>query len=200
MPAAARCSLTNAAPPRAAPTSLRTGSCPSSTSSSPSTSPSPPEPQVAKTETRESRLPPEVLNHRDDYDFIGRDGPILEMERALHLKTPCILLQGLGGVGKTTLARGFLRWLDETGGFDAALWFDFRDIRSAEFVLNRIGQRFYGENFGIAPNKARPDRPGLEEHRVIIIWDNFESTAQNLTNEDRAKQLGQLLDANPRYT
>jgi tetratricopeptide (TPR) repeat protein len=148
----------------------------------------------AKLEARESHLPQEVLNHRDDYDFIGRDGPILEIERALHLKTPCILLQGLGGVGKTTLARGFLRWLDETGGLDAALWFDFRDIRSAEYVLNRIGQPFYGENFGVAPKKAELIAQALQQYRVIIVWDNFESAAQNLTQEDRST-LGQLLDA-----
>ena len=72
----------------------------------------------AKLEARESHLPKEVREHRDEYRFVGRDGPILEMERALHRKTPAILVQGLGGVGKTTLAREFLRWLDDTGGLE----------------------------------------------------------------------------------
>ena len=151
-------------------------------------------PAETMTESRESRLPQEVLNHRDDYDFVGRDGPILEMERALHLKTPSILVQGLGGVGKTTLARGFLRWLDETGGLDAALWFDFRDIRSAEYVLNRTGQLFYGENFGVAPDKLGLLANAMRQLRVVIVWDNFESATQNLTGEDRT-ELGQFLDA-----
>jgi hypothetical protein len=84
----------------------------------------------AKVEARESRPPQEVREHRDAYGFIGRDGPILEMERALHRKAPAILVQGLGGVGKTTLARGFLRWLDDMGGLDGALWFDFRESHS----------------------------------------------------------------------
>jgi tetratricopeptide (TPR) repeat protein len=148
----------------------------------------------ARRETRESHLPKEVLEHRDYYGFIGRDGPILEMERALHRNTPCILIQGLGGVGKTTLARGFLNWLDETGGLDGALWFDFREIRTAEYVLNRTGEVFYGENFGIAPNKLELLTGALKEHRVIVVWDNFESAAQNLTGEDRAL-LGRFLDA-----
>jgi len=147
----------------------------------------------AKLEPHESRLPKEVLDYRDEYGFIGRDGPILEMERALHRNAPCILLQGLGGVGKTTLARGFLRWLDETGGLDAAVWFDFRDIRSAEYVINQTGAAFYSENFTIAPNKLELLASALKKLRVIIVWDNFESAEENLTAEDRA-ELGRFLD------
>src|ERR1017187_10212200 len=115
------------------------------------------------------------------------------MERALHRKTPAILVHGLGGVGKTTLARGFLRWLDETGGLDGALWFDFRDIRTTEYVINRTGEAFYGENFGIAPDKLALLGQALREQRVLMAWDNFESAAANLTGEDRS-ELGRLLD------
>jgi tetratricopeptide (TPR) repeat protein len=148
----------------------------------------------AKPETRESRLPQEVLRQREAYGFIGRDGPILAMERALQRNTPCILVQGLGGVGKTTLARGFLRWLDDTGGLDRALWFDFREIRSAEYVLNQTGQMFYGENFGVAKNKLELLAQAFGQVRVLIVWDNFESAAENLTNQDR-EELGHFLDA-----
>src|SRR5579884_2808740 len=107
----------------------------------------------SKQEQSKSRLPREVREHREPYGFIGRDSAILAMERALHRQTPAILIQGLGGVGKTTLARGFLRWLDETGGLDGALWFEFRDIRTADYVINQIGEAFLGENFRLAPNK-----------------------------------------------
>jgi tetratricopeptide (TPR) repeat protein len=148
----------------------------------------------ARLETRESRLPQEVVEHREAYGFIGRDGAILQMERALRLDTPCILVQGLGGVGKTTLARGFLRWLDETGGLDGALWFDFRDIRSAEYVLNRTGEMFYGENFGAQKNKLDLLANKLRQYRVLMVWDNFESAAEDLTSQDR-DELGRFLDA-----
>ncbi len=147
-----------------------------------------------KGKAHESHLPKELLERSDPYGFIGRDGPILEIERALHRNAPAILVQGLGGVGKTTLARGFLRWLDETGGLDGALWFDFRDIRSAEYVINRTGEAFYGENFGIAPNKLELLAAALEKPRFLIVWDNFESAAPNLTEEDR-NELGRFLDA-----
>jgi len=148
----------------------------------------------ARLETRESRLPQEVREYREAYGFIGRDGPILEMERALRRDTPCILVQGLGGVGKTTLARGFLRWLDETGGLDGALWFDFRDIRTAEHVLNQTGQMFYGENFGAQKNKLDLLAQAFSQVRVMVVWDNFESAAENLPTNDR-DELGRFLDA-----
>src|SRR5262249_9859696 len=146
----------------------------------------------AKTEHFESRLPEEVRDHRDPYGFVGRDSAILAMERALHRKTPALMVQGLGGVGKTTLARGFLRWLDETGGLDGALWFDFRDIRTAEYVVNRTGEALCGQNFGAATNKLAPLGRALRERRILIVWDNFESAATNLTGEDRA-ELGRFL-------
>jgi tetratricopeptide (TPR) repeat protein len=148
----------------------------------------------AEGEAFESHLPEEVQQHREAYGFIGRDGPILEMERALQRETPCILIQGLGGVGKTTLARGFLRWLDETGGLDDALWFDFRDIRSAQHVINRTGEAFYGANFGVAANKLELIARALRKRRVVMVWDNFESAAQNLRGVDR-DELGRFLDA-----
>ena len=133
-------------------------------------------------ETRESRLPKEVPEYREACSFIGRDGPILQIERALQRQAPCILVQGLGGVGKTTLARGFLRWLDDTGGLDGALWFDFRDIHSAEYVLNRTGEAFHGENFGAEKRKLDMIASKLcASGRVLMVWDNFESAAQNLS-------------------
>ncbi len=37
--------------------------------------------------------------------FVGREGAILQLERALRRKPAGILIHGLGGVGKTTLAQ-----------------------------------------------------------------------------------------------
>ncbi len=156
----------------------------------------------------EPRLPAEFYKNAD---FIGRDSALLELERAMHRKPAGILIQGLGGIGKTTLARGFGRWLEDTHGLgenglgEAAFWLDFREIRSAEFVLNSLGMPLFGANFGSAPLEARLDAlvKAFYEHRYLIVWDNFESASgipdtsvtPNLTGEDRtllARFLGGL--------
>ena len=66
----------------------------------------------------------------------------------MHRKPAGLLIQGLGGVGKTTLARGFLQWLQATDGLGkGGFWFTFQDIRSAEFVFNRMGEALFGPQF-----------------------------------------------------
>jgi CHAT domain/NB-ARC domain len=141
-----------------------------------------------------SRLPVDIPNRGDEYGFIGRDGSILKMERALLLMAPCILIHGLSGVGKTTLVRGFLNWLDRTGGLDNALWFDFRDIRSAEYVINRIGEALCNDTFSASTDKHRLIAEVMAKRRLLIVWDNFESAHQNFSEDDFA-ELGRFLDS-----
>ena len=96
-------------------------------------------------------LPPEIRDEENPYGFIGRDGPLLELERAMRRKPAGILVHGLGGVGKTTLARGFIEWLHATCGLgNGCFWFTFSDVRSAEFILNRMGEALFGGNFSLA--------------------------------------------------
>jgi tetratricopeptide (TPR) repeat protein len=133
------------------------------------------------------------------------------LERGLRRKPAGILIQGLGGVGKTTLARGFLQWLDQTGGLDhPPFWFGFQEIRSAEYVFNRLGEAIFGGNFaaitGETPEEAMQKKiqalvGALRENRLLIVWDNFESAAgiagtsieANLPESDR-NLLAQFLD------
>jgi tetratricopeptide (TPR) repeat protein len=144
------------------------------------------------------RLPAEVTDYDGSYAFVGRDGPLFKMESALHRQAPSIVIHGVGGVGKSTLACGFLRWLNKTGGLDGALWFDFRDIRTAESVINRTGERFYGEQFSAAPNKLELLAEALDQERVLMVWDNFDAASQNIRDPElngfRA-ELGLFLDA-----
>src|ERR1035441_8854973 len=92
----------------------------------------------------ESRLPEEFRSEKNPYGFVGRDSALLALERAMLRKPAGILIQGLGGIGKTTLARGFVSWLEDTNGLGGGdFWLDFRGIRSAEYVLNTIGTTLF---------------------------------------------------------
>ncbi|MCP4130342.1 MAG: tetratricopeptide repeat protein [bacterium] len=111
------------------------------------------------------------------YGFIGRDSAILKLERAIRLPKPAIVLHGLGGVGKTTLALGFLQWLSDTQGLEnSPFWFSFQEIRSAEYIFNRIGERLFEPAFSTLPVKEKIDHlaNALKQYPFLIVWDNFE--------------------------
>ena len=153
---------------------------------------------------RKSQLPAELRLDKDPYGFIGRDSAILAIERAMRRLPAGILIQGLGGVGKTTLAKGVLQWLDSTGGLGSCcFWLSFQEIRSAEYVFNQLGGAIFGGQFAAAPLEQRIDAltEALKENRFLIVWDNFESAAgiagtsvtANLTEPDR-QLLASFLD------
>jgi tetratricopeptide (TPR) repeat protein len=144
------------------------------------------------TSSAESRLPAELRESTGSRPLIGRDRFFLDMERAVRGKAPAILLRGLAGIGKTSLAQAFLRWLDDTGGLDGAQWFDFREIRTAEAVINAVGEVFGAADFRVARNKPELLQRALRDQRVLIVWDNFECAADQLAEKDREELLAFL--------
>ena len=172
------------------------GWSPSSISKSLSTSRSRRRPRRSRP-TAVPQLPDEARDTENPYGFIGRDGAVLALERAMHRPPAGLLIQGLGGVGKTTLARGFLQWLRETDGLGkGGFWFTFQDIRSAEYVFNRMGEALFGPQFITAEMVAKLDELAevFRENRFLIVWDNFEvvrgipgtAVAATLSGEDQA--------------
>ncbi len=125
---------------------------------------------------------PGAEEEHEAYSFVGRDGAFLELERALGRKPTSILIHGLGGIGKTRLARVFLRWLGDTGGLgEGWFWFTFNAIRSAPCVFNDMGRALLGPQFGAGSVQQSLDQlvAVLWERRFIIVWDNFESVRGN---------------------
>jgi tetratricopeptide (TPR) repeat protein len=151
-----------------------------------------------------SKLPEDLRKEKNPYGFVGRDSVLLAMERAMRRPPAAILIQGLGGVGKTTLARGFLQWLDSTGGLgEGCFWLRFQEIRSAEYVFNRLGEALFGGQFSALPMDQKIESLAgvFQKQRFLIVWDNFESAAgisgtavtANLPESDR-KHLAEFLD------
>ncbi len=158
-----------------------------------------PKPSKKKAEApQQLPLPQEITDRKDNpFGFIGRDAAVLDLERAMRRRPAGLLIQGLGGVGKTTLARGFVKWLRDSGGLgNGAFWITFQDVRSAESVFNQLGMPIFGHNFGAAglKEKIQALTEAFRKNPYVIVWDNFEvvrgiegtSVGANLTAEDQA--------------
>ena len=124
---------------------------------------------------------PEGARVDGDYGFIGRGGDIQRLERAV-LRQPqaAILIHGQAGVGKTTLAKGFLRWQNRTGGLSGnVFWFDFQEIHSAEYVVNQLLDKLVGTSAMAGSPEERLELLTrlLRDKPCLLVWDNFESAS-----------------------
>jgi len=112
------------------------------------------------------------------YGLIGRDYAVLALERALRRPQAGLLVHGLGGMGKTTLMRGFIEWLSETGGVQGGVvWLSFTNIRTSDYVINRLVEATFGAEAMAATydEKLATLVRTLRDKPRLIVWDNFES-------------------------
>ena len=135
------------------------------------------------------RLPSEAAGLAKE-EFIGREEAIQRLEKAFQRqKQAGILIHGLAGEGKTTLAKGFLKWLADTGyPMHQAFWFQFDDIKSGEYIINRLAEELFGVNAMAAPleTKVKALAEALRENPFVLVWDNFESASGLAGTEIRA--------------
>jgi tetratricopeptide (TPR) repeat protein len=114
------------------------------------------------------------------HGLIGRDSAVLALERASRGAPPAILLHGLGGVGKTTLARGYLQWLAQTQGLpDKVIWQNLAGVRNFDYLRNKLVEELFGTDAMAAPDKEKWTslQKELRQNPVLIVWDNFESAS-----------------------
>jgi len=80
------------------------------------------------------------------YRFQGRAMELLEIQRAFR-RYPAVLLSGMGGMGKTALAREAAYWWLRTRHFETAVFCSFETKAGAERVVQLIGGALEGEDF-----------------------------------------------------
>ncbi|HYN22847.1 MAG TPA: CHAT domain-containing protein [Thermoanaerobaculia bacterium] len=114
--------------------------------------------------------------------FFGRDAELQEMEKALRLER-VMVLHGVGGTGKTELAKGFARWLRDSGGLDdpSLVFFHSFEPGIASFgldgVVSSVGLRLFGADFARLTTEQRRQAvlAALKRYRMLLVWDNFET-------------------------
>ena len=121
------------------------------------------------------------------YGFVGRDLEILKIEKAL-LKHNVLLLQGMGGTGKTTLLNYLREWWQKTNFVKNTFYFGYDEKAwTLEQILFFIGQQIY-KKFDFANFQAMSQRAQIEKliaklraEKYAVILDNLESvTGQQL--------------------
>lgn len=147
---------------------------------------------------------PEGAKMDNDYGFIGRGSDVQKLERVIQRQRQAgILIHGQAGIGKTTLAKGFLRWQKNTGAvWEHVFWFDFQEIHSVEYIIDQLIGELIGTAFMAKPmeEKLYALVRQLSDKPYLLIWDNFESASgiegteilPQLSSEDHDR-LAQLL-------
>ena len=111
------------------------------------------------------------------YRFHGRARELLALERAFR-RHNAVLFSGMGGMGKTALAREAAAWELRKGRFTAAVFHSFEQKAGAERVVQLLGAALHGDDFPSLSEKEQWDLAVSLFHQqpVLLVWDNFEST------------------------
>lgn len=112
--------------------------------------------------------------------FHGRGLALHKLERAM-LEKRRVVLHAHGGTGKTALAREAAAWWVRTGFFDGAIFVSFEGGPSAEAVIQQVGEALDGLDFHQRKDGATWLAEQLDQRRLLIVWDNYESVLPAFT-------------------
>lgn len=122
------------------------------------------------------------------YGFVGRDLEILKIEKGL-LRHNVLLVQGMGGTGKTTLLNYLRDWWQTTHFVQGVFYFGYDTAaHTVQAILRTIGKALYPDPYDFAAFEAMPpaaQREDVADHLrtqpYALMLDNLESvTGQNL--------------------
>jgi tetratricopeptide (TPR) repeat protein len=130
------------------------------------------------------------------YGFVGRDLEILKIERSL-LRNNILLLQGMGGTGKTTLLTYLQEWWQTTNFAKDVFYFGYdKQAWTLEQILFDIGKKVYSRfeqaNFQAMSQAAQLHKlvAKLKSEAYILILDNLESvTGQQLAIQNTLPEV-----------
>jgi tetratricopeptide (TPR) repeat protein len=124
-----------------------------------------------------------ALPAEPSHSFIGRSRELLALERLLSDdRQRYIVVRGVGGQGKTTLAAELARWLVRTERFKRAAFVSLEEYTDARGALDSIGRQLLpeGDNWSVAHfsdlrQALQPVERALRDQPTIILLDNLES-------------------------
>ncbi len=141
-------------------------------------------------QARLGALPPEP-----PHKFQGRRRELLRLERLLFSEPHWLVLQGIGGQGKTALASELARWLVHSRRLSRVAFVSLEQVQGAGAVLDTLGHQLLpqGKGYSVAQypslDHARlPVERALRdsERGTILIFDNVESMLHELGTTDEA--------------
>jgi len=147
------------------------------------------------------RPPPEFgqpggLPRPPQYGFQGRAQELHELERRFRHGRG-LVLHAMGGMGKTALAAEAARWWTRSGLFpDGACFVSFEQFTSAERVVQLLGEYAEGPRFHQRPGSEQRRRAIelLQRHRLLLVWDNYESALPQFGQDPSADQASPYTD------
>ncbi|MGQ4649167.1 tetratricopeptide repeat protein [Lyngbya aestuarii] len=139
------------------------------------------------------------------YGFVGRDLEILKIEKAL-LRHNVLLLQGMGGTGKTTLLNYLREWWQTTKFAQEIFYFGYdQKAWTLKQILHGIGKQVY-DRFELsrfqAMSQAAQVQKLVEKLKAephILILDNLESVTgkrlaiKNTLSKNKRQEIQEFL-------